>query len=237
MSDPLRVAFVVEGPTDLIVLEAAIESLLPDVEIVPTYLQPETSAAFEAPGGATGLGWSGVYRWCRQTANEGDGRVSQASPLMFHDLLVVQIDADVAGMTYESGHIEDEIEDLPCKRPCPPASDTTNMLRSVVLRWMGEQELPERAVFCTPSKSMEAWVMAALFPDNKYVKAEGWECHDNPEEQLEVQPIKKRIKKRTKDYEAKQQDIVAAWSAVSEKLTEADRFSKDFIACVETIRK
>ena len=74
MSDPLRVAFVVEGPTDLIVLSAVIESLLPDVEIVPQYLQPEASAAFEAPGGATGLGWSGVYRWCRQTANEGSDR-------------------------------------------------------------------------------------------------------------------------------------------------------------------
>jgi len=235
MSDPLRVALVVEGPTDFIVLSAAIESLLPDVEIVFQVLQPEFSAPFEAPGGATGLGWSGVYHWCRQAAREGNGRVSQSSLFVFHHLLVVQIDADVAGMTYNQGRIEEQIEDLPCEKPCPPPSDTTNILRSVVLRWLGEPKLPGQVVFCTPSKSMEAWVMAALFPENELVESDEWECHANPAAQLGQQPKHVRIEKRPKDYVAKQQDLLAAWPAVRARLTEADRFSRDFLACVEAL--
>ena len=57
MSEPLRVAAVVEGPTDSIVLSAAIESLLPGKEFEFQILQPELSAAFEAQGGELGLGW------------------------------------------------------------------------------------------------------------------------------------------------------------------------------------
>ena len=199
MSDPLRVAAIVEGPTDSIVLAAAIESLLPGEEFEFQTLQPELSAAFEAPGGEMGLGWSGVYRWCRQAADEGGGCVSQASVFAFHDLLVVQMDADVAGMTYKSGRIEDESDDLPCEKPCPPASDTTDALRLVILRWMGETEVPDQLVLCTPSKSMEAWVMAALFPNNKVLARRGWECHADPAAQLGQQPTRQRIEKRVRD--------------------------------------
>ncbi len=237
MSDPLRVAAAVEGPTDFIVLSAAIESLLPDEEIEFQSLQPELSAAFEAPGGKTGLGWSGVYRWCRQTANEGGGRVSQSSLLAFHNVLIVQVDADVAGKTYESGRIEDEIDDLPCEKPCPPASDTTDALRLVILRWMGETEVPDQLVLCTPSKSMEAWVMAALFPRNRVVARNGWECHANPGAQLGQQPIRRRIEKRPKDYQAKSAEFRTTWPRVRRKLTEADRFSMDLLAAAARVSR
>src|SRR3989339_58249 len=100
MSEPLRVALVVEGPTDCVVLSAAITSLLPDREVAFQVLQPEFSAAFGAVGGETGLGWAGVYRWCRQASREGGGRVSGSSLFQFHNLLIVQVDADVAGETY-----------------------------------------------------------------------------------------------------------------------------------------
>lgn len=67
MSEPLRIAMVVEGPTDFIVLDAVISSLLPDREIELQSLQPEFSAAFQVQPGPTGLGWPGVYRWCRRS--------------------------------------------------------------------------------------------------------------------------------------------------------------------------
>ena len=46
MSDPLRIAAAVEGPTDVIVLEAILCALLPGVEFEFQTLQPEGSAAF-----------------------------------------------------------------------------------------------------------------------------------------------------------------------------------------------
>lgn len=57
MSD-LRIALVAEGPTDCIVIEAALNSFLTRPFIL-TQLQPED---FQALGGfgATGAGWGGV---------------------------------------------------------------------------------------------------------------------------------------------------------------------------------
>ena len=235
MSDPLRVAMAVEGPTDEIVLRAAIRSLLPDRELIFQRLQPEFSVAFNDWRGETGLGWSGVYHWCHQTADQGDGRLSEASLFNFHDLLVAQVDADVAGMTYEKGKIDDKTKDLPCKKACPPASDTTDALRSVVLRWMGEKQTPNRVVLCTPSKSLETWVMAALFPRNGVFAKKGWECYENPKAQLGQQPKANRIKKCVGDYDAKRSQFRDAWPQVSRKLTEAGRFSKEFLAVVDSI--
>ena len=189
MSEPLRIAMVVEGTTDFIVLDAVISSLLPDQDIEFQAIQPEFSAAFQVQPGPTGLGWSGVYRWCRQATDEGQGGVSGSSLFAFHQILVVQVDADVAGMTYQNGWIDDQTGDLPCEQPCPPPEATTNVLRKVMLRWLGEAQVPAQCVLCTPSKSIETWVMAALFPTNKEVVKDSWECRANPEAQFATLPI------------------------------------------------
>ena len=168
MSDPLRIAVAVEGPTDVIVLEAILCALLPGVEFELQTLQPEGSAAF----GTMDAGWVGVYRWSRQVACEGGGSVSGSSALSNHDVLIVHIDADVAGKTYASGSIRDAPcdDDLPCEEPCPPPDKTTNALRAVVLNWLGESACPSRIVLCTPSKNIEAWVLAAVWPENNVVR-------------------------------------------------------------------
>lgn len=237
MSEPLRIAMVVEGPTDFIVLDAVVSSLLPDRDIEFQSLQPEFSATFQVQPGPTGLGWPGVYRWCRQAASEGQGRVSGSSLFTFHQILVVQVDADVAGMTYQSGRIDDQTGDLPCEKPCPPSSATTDTLRKVVLRWLGEYDVPVRCVLCTPSKSMETWVLAALFPANKEVVKRRWECHANPESQFATLPKAGRIRKVPDDYRSKRQDIVSAWPNVRAKLVEAQRFSTEMLKQVELLRK
>ena len=71
MSEPLRIALVVEGPTDFIVISAAIAEIAGGRDFEIQILQPEFSISFEAIGGATGLGWAGVYRWCKQAVEEG----------------------------------------------------------------------------------------------------------------------------------------------------------------------
>ena len=61
MSEPLRVAAAVEGPTDAIVLRAVLDRRLGNAEFEFQTLQPEGSAVFgSAPFGKTGVGWGGV---------------------------------------------------------------------------------------------------------------------------------------------------------------------------------
>ena len=228
MSEPLRIAAAVEGPTDAIVLQAILRALLPDdPDFVFQTLQPETSAAF----GTMGAGWVGIYRWSRQAAREDGGSVSGSSALSNHDVLIVHVDADVASKTYASGKIRDApCDDLPCEQPCPPPDETTNALRAVVLNWLGEHEYPPRVVLCTPSKNIEAWVLAAVWPENSLVRQDDWECRSNPEGQLAALPKRRRFEKRQDDYRRKQSEIEKAWPKVSARLTEAKRFESEFLA-------
>lgn len=233
MFEPLRIAAVVEGPTDAIALEAIVKATLPDgTEFELQTLQPEGSVAFGAASfGRTGAGWGGVFRWCRQATDEGGGSVSGSSVLSHHDLLVVHVDADVAGETYARANIQDAPrDDLPCDEPCPPAEDTTNALQTVVLNWLGEPACPPRIVLCTPSKSIEAWVLAAIWPENRLVQQADWECRPNPEAQLSALPRRRRITKRQEDYRGIAPVLTEAWLTVSERLTEAQRFKAEFVA-------
>ena len=234
MSEPLRIAAAVEGPTDVIVLEAILKALLSDTDFELQTLQPEASAAFgSASFGTMGAGWTGVYRWSRQAAREGGGSVSGSSALSYHDVLIVHVDADVASKTYASGNIRDApYEDLPCDQPCPPVDKTTNALRAVVLNWLGEHEYPPWIVLCTPSKSIEAWVLAAIWPDDERVRQDDWECLSNP---LKTLPKHRPFKKRQDNYRRKQSEIEAAWQNVSARLTEAARFEAELLAAIRTV--
>ena len=127
MSECLRLALAVEGPTDRIALEAILDAVLPNREFQIQTLQPEGSVAFEsATTPKTGMGWGGVYRWCRQSASEGGGSVSDSTVLDHHDLLIVHIDADVAGKTYASSNRDDA--------PCDDLPSSTGSARPTVLR-------------------------------------------------------------------------------------------------------
>ena len=238
MSEPLRIAAVVEGPTDAIVLQAILRALLPDdADFVFHTLQPEGSVAFgSASFGRVGAGWVGVYRWSRKSVQEGGGSVSGSSALSYHDLLIVHVDADVAGQTYASGGIQDApSEDLPCEEPCPPARDTTNALRAVVLNWVGEHQCPSRIVLCTPSKNTDAWMIAAICPENNVVRRADWECRPNPAGQLAALPKQQRFEKRPSDYRRRESALTKAWPTVSARLTEAARFEKEFRAAVAAV--
>ena len=234
MSEALRIAAVVEGPTDRVVLHAIMRALLPTTEFEFHALQPEGSLAFQPPQVAgTGVGWVGVYRWSRQSAQEGGGSISGSFALLNHDILIVHVDADVANKTYKSGNIQDAPQDnLPCEEPCPPVSATTNALRAVILNWLGEDECPPQIVCCTPSKNMESWVLAAVYPDHGLVPSGDWECHHNPEGQLATLPLEHRFRKRPDDYLSMQDEITNTWPTVSARLEEAKRFEEQFLAAV-----
>lgn len=229
MSEALRIALVAEGPTDGVIIEAALKSILRERSFVLQQIFPETSIGF----GQLGTGWVGVYRWCHQAALRGNGRL-QDDALLFqnHDILLLHLDADVAGMTYDQGSIAPQPSDgqLPCEHDCPPPADTTNALRAVLLSWCGERIVPPKTVICIPSKSTEAWVIAALFPKDQAMVA-GIECYPHPETRLGQQSKATRIRKRRNDYRSRAEDFQAAWVTIAtpEALGEAYRFQSEFL--------
>jgi hypothetical protein len=232
MSDRLRIALVAEGPTDRLMVEAILRAVMPRPFILKQ-LQPEMSQAFGHAGG-NGGGWSGVYKWCVDAAHQGGGRLSGNGLLRItYDLLIIHVDADVAGVSYGSGNITPMPSDLalPCARPCPPVEDTVNALRAVLLSWCGENKPPPRIVLCIPSKSMEAWVAAALFPQDSIVNRSSppFECCAAPEARLGVQPARVRIAKSVPAYRSKQTELSAAWPRLAGPggLSQAARFDTD----------
>jgi hypothetical protein len=233
MSDPLRIAAVAEGPTDVIVIESALKAVLDGKPFVLNQLQPEGSVAFGQRGG----GWIGVYRWCKESARRGSGRLRDDRLLRDFDALVVHLDADVASSQYADGNVIPDTNhgSLPCERPCPPASNTTDALRSVLLSWCGEAEAPAGVVLCTPSKSTEAWVVCALFPSDMAARSgDLLECNPNPEARFGQQPKAKRIRKTQSDYRNHASAMLLAWPRVAGQngLSEARRFHEELLVAL-----
>ena len=228
MSEPLRVALVAEGPTDRLVIEAAVGSILGANPFVLKLLQPEESLPFNQLRG----GWSGVYYWCIQAAARAGGRLRDDPLFTTFDVLILHLDADVAANRYADAGIIDTVNDLPCARPCPPPENTTNQLRAVILRWVGETRLPPKTVLCTPSKNIEAWVLSALYPTAPVVTSGNLECYPTPGSQLQAKPLKGRLvtggRKIVEAYRQRAHEIAGAWPQVRACCTEARRFSVDF---------
>lgn len=234
MSEPLRIALIAEGITDYDVIGAAVASMLDGRSFNLKLLQPEESVAFTASGhaGEFGGGWKGVYRWCRQAAARSEGHLRDDPLFLTYDLLLIHLDADVAGEdpAHSRGHPLPELAGvLPCEQPCPPPAATTDALRDILLSWVGENQIPPKTVLCTPSKSTEAWVMAVFFPNDSAMSKRGFECYAHPGNRLGQQPVNQRFTKSHADYSARAPQIQAAWPSVVDQLSEARRFSSDFM--------
>lgn len=226
MSRPVRVAFVMEGPTDYVVLRAAVRALLAGRDFEATNIWPELDENLRPK---TEGGWGGVYKWCRQVLEQADGAARENPVFALNDMVVIQVDADVARMKYQDYGIKDAPnDDLPCEQDCPPPSATTDALRAVMLGWLDETTVPPHAVFCTPSKNIETWVLVGLSPENEQAKKANIECRWG----LEVQLRKCGLKKLIDNYKASENGLQDAWPSVRKKCLEAERFSMDFLALV-----
>lgn len=230
MSD-LRVALVAEGPTDAIVIEAALKALLPR-PFVLTQLQPEPTRP------KLGTGWGGVLRWCLDFAARGHARFEDDPTMPGFDLFAVHIDADVAEKRYAD--VSDEIAShaalrgwpaLPILMECPPPTGSVDAMRICLLAWAGMQERGPKTVFCVPSKAIEAWLTAATF-ENGHALQNGLECNLNLESQLRMLPLARRIKKTSRDYRALERNIAEGWSLARQRCSQAERFSQEVAALV-----
>lgn len=234
MSDPVRIAIVAGGKTDIALLAAAVKATLPGRALVLRALEPELSVDFKRVHTGLGEGWSAVYRWCQQAVDQAGGPLRDNPLFLNVDVLVVQLDADVADSSYASANIKDAATDLPCRKDCPPPSATTNALRAVLLRWMAEADTPRSVVVCTPSKALEAWVLAGLYPEDRFVRDGRLECRDSPVLLLQSKPQEGRFvrggKKQVDVYIGRAEEFGAAWPRVRVTCTEAERFANDLVA-------
>lgn len=225
----LRIALVAEGPTDAIVIEAALGALL-QTPFVLTQLQPEPTR----PKPYTG--WGGVLRWCLDFASRGHAGLEADPTLPGFDLFVLHVDADVAEFRYAD--VSRDIATvagargwppLPCSVPCPPPDGSVDAMRDRLLSWSGLAAPGPRTVLCVPSKAPEACLAAALL-DGAHPLLAGLECNANLEAQLRALPLANRVRKTTREYRAHSRTIAAAWDTVRQRCTQAERFSREVLA-------
>lgn len=238
MCEPIRIALVAEGPTDKIVVGAAIQNILGDTPFILRQLQPEESVAFIDP--RPGTGWGGVHRWCRQAVERTHGAIETDLIFLTYGALVLQLDSDVARERYANAGINDWLDDLPCVRDCPPASATTDELKRVLLNWIGRTELPSQVALCVPSANSEAWVLCALYPDDPEVQRGTIECLESPQNQLQSKRLHGRVvtrgRKVVEAYRRRAPEISEAWPRVRRQCREAEQFSTAFENAVRGAR-
>jgi hypothetical protein len=222
----LRIGLVVEGPTDAIVLKAGLAAFLNDPFIAST-LQPEI------PPDKKGAGWGGVFWWCRQMAALGSPSLEQHPTLDHFDLVVIQVDADVAGFNYHDANIQAwHLNDLPCEFPCPPASDTVNALCDVICGWLSPSDPGAKSIICIPSKCIETWVAAALYARADSGLATDLECSYEITAYLHAKPARSRLirmhdgrpRKIKTRYLAIEPNIKRHWKDVCHFCPEAKKF-------------
>ncbi len=238
MSD-YTIGIVVEGTTDRIVIDAALQSILGGQTYTITQLQPESSDGFAQGGfGSTGCGWGGVYQWCRQLVSMG-GELAKHPSLQRFDFIILHLDADVAEKRYRDANIVNPVyDDLPCARPCPPAGDSVQALQRVVSGWLDLSELPRPFVMCIPSKCIETWVGVALYAQNENALLNDIECKADIENYLAQKPARERLirnrngtmKKITARYSEESGRIARQWEYITHHCQQARIFTERIIA-------
>lgn len=221
MSEP-RIAVVAEGPTDFVLIVAALRAILPR-PFVPTLLQPEPTRP------QLGSGWGGVLKWCTELRSRRVSRLDADATLSGYDMVVLQLDADVAHKSYaDFGEAAAaacaDLPTLPCHRPCPPVGDTVGALQSVLLGWLGMPGgLGPRAALCIPSKAIESWLAAAVFSTDPRMLAD-LECSLSMEARLASRPKGSKIRKSVQQYRLHADAVRTGWPGVVQRCSQAQAF-------------
>lgn len=166
----MNIGTVVEGPTDRVILETILSRLIQGRHrFFP--LQPMDTF------GETGAGWKGVRRWCRDTWRREAGGLEKFlsgdnGPEI--DLLVIQMDADVA----KEKDLFDDDKPAPfvVRKPCPPVEDSAVGLRRLIAGWLKSDPLPFKVILTITAQDIEHWIFAALFPDDACCSRKDYEC-------------------------------------------------------------
>lgn len=230
----LRIALVAEGPTDLEIIQAVLNAVLP-TPFTLTQLQPESTLP------DMGTGWGGVLKWCEATSHRHDGALDTDPTLAGFDLLIIHLDADVAHKRYE--HCGQDMpataqakgwHALPCHRPCPPATDTCIQLGQTLRSWLAPAAPAQTTVLCLPAQSTGAWLAAAVLPAAHELLV-GLECNLDAETRLgsTAMPKTQRIKKQRLAYRKHAPSISEHWDQVKQRCQQAAQFESDLLWAVQ----
>lgn len=172
---PVNIGTVVEGPTDRLVLEAMITHILPGKH---RFFRLQPMETF----GETGTGWKGVRKWCRDTWRREGNRLEKilsqsTGPAL--DLLIIQVDADIAG---EWDLLNEDRSSPEIQKPCPPVENTAVCLRQVIKEWLNRETLPAGVLLTLPAQDIEHWIFAALFPEDECCCRDDYECSKREKE-------------------------------------------------------
>ncbi len=221
MSD-LRIALVAEGPTDYVLIEAALKAVLGPKTFVLNQLQPEaTNPSF-------GNGWGGVLKWCVATAERSVGSLDDDLLLKDFDLLILHLDTDVAHQGYANCGpsvvaMAATWPGLPCSQPCPPVTPTSTALQFVLEGWLKPAVLGTKTVVCIPAQSTGTWLAAAVLPPT-HALLHQMECNPYVEDALSRLPKLERIKKTPREYRAKANTVSQQWAQVKALCGQAVHF-------------
>ena len=233
MSELLRIALVAEGPTDLEIIQAALNAVLAE-PFVLTQLQPEPTLP------DMGTGWGGVLKWCEAAGQRHGGALNTDPTLAGFDLLIIHLDADVAhahyadcGQDIPEKALAKGWEALPCHRPCPPATDTCTQLGQTLRSWLAPAAPAPTTVLCLPAQSTGAWLAAAVLPPTHELLT-GLECNLKAESRLGSTAIPKtqRIKKQRLAYRQHAPSVSQHWEQVKRCCQQAARFEQDVLCAV-----
>ncbi len=229
MSD-LRIALIAEGPTDFVVIEAALKAILKRSFIL-TQLQPEATQP------EMGNGWGGVLKWCYTAAERFPGPVTSDPTLNGYDMVIIHLDVDVTSFSYADcganmaqTALQKQWQHLPLDCVCPPATNCANALLLVIQSWLGTASLGQ-SILCLPSQSSGTWLAAAYLPANHPLLANEPECNDI-EGQLAILTKALRVKKSTREYRLKAQTLSNNWDNVKQLCSQALRFEQSVQALI-----
>lgn len=200
MSSTLHFALVGEGPTEREVIEAALKRILAPRSFVLTQLQPEATKP------DMGTGWGGVLKWCKQQASRcrpNGGLVEDDPTLSRFDGIIIQLDADVATLSYSNlrppytvaSAAAEGWQPLPCPTHCPPAPVSQDELSSVIHSWLHPAVPGAKTVVCIPAMNTGAWQAAAKLPAGHQL-LQDLECNLNIEAQMSVLSLDLRVNKK-----------------------------------------
>ncbi len=232
MSDSLRIALVAEGPTDTVIIDAALRAILKARAFILTQLQPEaTRPEMES-------GWCGVTKWCHKTRLRCENLHRTDITLSGFDLLIIHLDIDVARKSYAdcSPAAESMAQEfcwaaLPCdEQPCPPVSATCDQVEAALKSWLGQLSPIQRTLCCLPAQSSGTWLAAAVL-NSGHAVLQRPEC-DPVEDRMAILPKSERIKKSVKEYRQHASKITSKWDQVKSICTQAERFEQNVLATI-----
>jgi hypothetical protein len=227
----LRIGLVAEGSTDVVIIEAALNGFL-DRRFVLSLLQPEATQPH------LGAGWTGVAKWCHHAALRYQGDLNTDPTLSHFDLLIIHLDVDVTGFSYDQGGeplrqlaLTHHWQPLPTACICPPIDHCVTDLQRVLSSWLHPAVLGAKSVLCLPAQSSGTWLAAAVLDDQHHLIAEPLECNA-VEDQLPRLRRKQRIKKNKRDYQAQAHLITEHWQRITTKCRQAQQFQADVLAAI-----